>query len=204
MDHARRTCGDIVTLALAVVLLAATVALLGALVVLHVAPTGLSPVGEPVSRYALTRWHAGYAVAAASAAVAGAVAALLVPQRPAVVPALLWLFAAVRALIPFFPMDAPGVEPTRHGSIHRLLAVIAFATVTLAAVFAAAGLRDAGHPALSTLTRVCSALMIVGTIGTVVAARAPAVRPLFGLMERLIYLGMIAWFGILAIAFLAA
>lgn len=194
------------TTALAILELAATISLTVALVVLHAAPTGLSPLTDPVSRYALTRFRAGYTVAAVSAAVAGAAAAVVLSTLPAAgaATALLWVFAAARALIPLFPMDEPGTTSSRSGRIHRLLAIVAFATVTAAAFVAAGPLADAGFRLTGTISTICAILMAIGSVGVVAGTAGPAVRRAFGLFERLIYLGFIVWFATMSIVFLTS
>lgn len=180
----------------AILVLTGAIAALASLVALHVAPTGLSPVRNPVSEYALTRFRAGYVVAALTAAVAGAGAAfLLAPlagSTPAVV--LLIVFAVSRALIPLVPMDAPGAARTRRGRAHNLLAVAAFATVTAAAFLAAGPLADAGYAALSTASTVAGIVMAAGSAGVLFALASAPARAIFGFVERLIYVGLLGWF----------
>jgi hypothetical protein len=172
------------------------------LVVVHVLPTGLNPLRDPVSQYGITRYRGWYRAAAISAAVAGVGGALLFAGFEGVVAivtvVLLAVFAAARGLIGFFPMDAPDAMPTATGRVHNLLALAAFAPVTAGAFTGAGALHDAGYATASALSTVCAVVMVVGTIGMIVAA-APRLRGLFGFAERLIYAGFIAWFGILAV-----
>lgn len=188
----------------AIVALAATIVLLAALVLLHVAPTGLSPVTDPVSAYALTRFRAGYAVAAVAAAIAGVAVGLLLAGIPHARTAtvLLWIFALARLLIPLFPMDAPGSERSRPGRLHGLLAIAAFATVTAAAFFAAGPLADASHGALANVSTIAGIVMAVGSVVTIAGSAGGALHRVFGIAERLIYLGFIAWFLIVSVALL--
>lgn len=194
------------TAAIATVLLLATLAQLGALIALHVLPTGLSPVRDPVSQYALTRFRAGYTISALSAAVAGAATALLLGSLPGggIAAGLLWLFAAARAAIPAIPMDVPGTPPTRRGRWHSLLATLAFAGVTAASFFAAGPAAQAGGRALATFTLVAGAIMALGSAGVVLSRFVQQLRTVFGAAERLIYLGSIVWFAASAIATLAS
>ncbi len=185
----------------ATIALAGVAVLVAALVFLHAARTGLSPVRDPVSGYALTRHRAAYAVAAGAAAVSGLAVALLCSQVPGTGPSvgLLVTFAVARALIPFFPMDAPDAGRSPSGRVHSVLAILAFATVT-AAAFWAAGPLSASHPTLSAVSGLAGIVMAVGSAGVIAGFAHPAARSVFGLAERVIYLGFLGWFA--AVAFL--
>lgn len=165
------------------------------LVVLHALPTRLNPWRDAVSQYGITRYRLGYLLAAFGAALGGVGGALLFGALPGGMYAavLLWIFAAARVLIPFFPMDDPEAPRTDRGRVHSLLAVIAFATITAAGFFGAGVLHDAGRPGLSTLSTIAAVVMAVGSAG-VILGLFTALRRLFGLAERLIYLGFIGWF----------
>jgi hypothetical protein len=184
------------TVLLAWLLLLATVVCLAALVALHVLPTGLSPVSDPVSAYAITRFKAGYAVAAVSAGIAGAAAALLLGGLPGGLPAavLLWLFAAARATVPFFPMDAPDAEPSGAGRLHNVLAIMGFATVTVAIFVGAAPLGLAIVPSLFGTSIAAGIVATAGSLGIGFTRVFPKLEDGFGAVERLIYLGFLGWF----------
>ena len=190
----------------AVLLLAGVVIALVSLVVLHLLPTGLNPLNDPVSRYGITRYRAGYWLAAGGAAVAGVGGVLFFAPTSGVISTvtivLLVVFAAARAAIGFFPMDAPGSGRTAVGRAHNLLATAAFASVTAAAFTGAGALHDAGFPDASAWSTACGVVMAVGTLGLLVTARR-ARSVLFGLAERLIYLGFLAWFVLLGVFALA-
>lgn len=182
------------------VTLVAAVVLLGSLVMLHAAATGLSPLTDPVSQYALTRFRAGYWLAASSAAVAGGGTAILLARLSdgGAAVALLWVFAAARALIPWFPMDVPGSRPTTFGRVHNLLAVAAFATVTAAAFLAVGTFRAAGFGSVANVSLIVGIVMAVGSAGVIASRPLAALRSKFGLFERLIYVGFVVWFLTLA------
>lgn len=185
----------------AIVTLAGVVAMVGALGFLHLVRTGLSAVRDPVSGYALTRYRAAYAVAAGAAAVAGLTAAPLlagVAGTGAAVASLL-VFAAARALIPLFPMDAPGTVRSGRGRIHSILATVAFATVTASAFLAWHPLAAAGERPLASASLTAGVVMAVGSATVIAGALRPGPRRVFGLAERLIYLGFIAWFAVIAV-----
>lgn len=84
---------------------------LAALVLLHVLPTGLSPLRNVVSQYGISEYRAGYRVQTLAYAVA-AIGIATLPGSVGVVVALCAIFAAARALISWFPMDAPGATRT--------------------------------------------------------------------------------------------
>ncbi len=175
--------------------------LIVALVAIHLMPTALSPIADPVSAYALTRARAGYALAAVAAAVTGGACALLMTSFPGTRAAvlLLWIFSGARLIIPLFPMDPAGAARTGRGRMHNLLAITAFATVTAAAFVAAGPLAAAGRTGLAAGTTVAAIVMAIGSVGVIAASASPSVRRVFGLVERLIYLGFVGWFALLTI-----
>lgn len=182
-----------------VIVLVAAIAVTGFLIALHVLPTGLSPLIDPVSRYALTRFGFLYRAATVAAAVAGAGAAVSTAARYAgvgavVTIALLVLFALSRALIGFFPMDDPAAEKSSTGAVHTILAFAAFGSITAAAFVAGGVFHDGGDPVLANVSTATGVAMALGTIGMLIASRTIRTRSLFGAAERLIYLGFISWF----------
>lgn len=177
------------------------VGLAGILVALHVVRTGLRPSRDPVSQYALTRYGYLYRAATVVAGVTGAAAALLFATQftgvAAVVSSiLLAVFVVSRLVIGFFAMDAPDAPKTGTGRLHNVLAFSAFGSVTAAAFVAAGALHDAGFQDLATLSTALGILMGVGSVGLLFTAK----RGLFGLSERLIYIGFIVWFVALGVA----
>ncbi len=99
---------------------------------------------------------------------------------------LLLAFAAARLAIAFFPTDLlDGGERTDTGRIHLLLAAVAFAAVCWCACT---------YP-----PRWLGYLATAGAVGTVLALRrVPALRPVLGLLERVFYAAIIAWFVVVA------
>ena len=189
---------------IALVALAATVASLG---YLHLAPTGLSPIRNAVSQYGITPFRAGYRAATIAFAVAVAGAALAVGiaraagSRASAVLVLLAIFAAARAAISWFPMDAPGAPRTSTGRTHGLLAGAAFGGATIAAFKLAAVLR-AGHRwhALAPVSTALGVAMAFSLAGLIVSRSHPALRMRFGAIERGFYVSAIAWFAVFAVA----
>lgn len=187
----------------ALLMLVGAAAALTALIVVHLLPTGLNPLRDPVSQYGITRYRGWYWAAAGGAAVAGVGGALffsLIDTVIAKVTVILLVgFFVARALIGFFPMDEPGEATTRRGRTHNLLATLAFASVTAAAFTAAGALHDGGFADAAGWSPVLGVVMAVGAVGLVLGRR---LRGIFGLAERLIYVGFIAWFvliGVLAL-----
>jgi len=184
--------------------LAALAVTAASLTYLHLAPTGLSPVRNAMSQYGITPYRAGYRVATISFGVAGA--ALAVGLHDAltsagVVIVLLIVFAAARAVISWFPMDAPGAAPTSTGRTHGLLAIAAFASATIAALRLSHVLaRNTIWHGLEPVSTALGALMAACLIGLAFARSSPAVRARFGAVERGFYVSAIAWFAVFAIA----
>ncbi|WP_157813896.1 MULTISPECIES: DUF998 domain-containing protein [unclassified Microbacterium] len=186
----------------AVLLLAGVAIALLSLIVVHLLPTGLNPVRDPVSQYGITSYRGWYWSAAGGAAVAGIGGVLFFAPTGGVISTvtivLLAVFAVARAAIGFFPMDAPGSGRTGTGRTHNLLATAAFASVTAAAFTGAGALHDAGFPDASAWSTACGVVMAVGAIGVLITARRERLG-LFGLTERIIYLGFLAWFVLLGV-----
>ncbi|HEX6788947.1 MAG TPA: DUF998 domain-containing protein [Gaiellaceae bacterium] len=181
------------TSAFAAIALAGTLACAGALVVLHLLPTGYKPLEDAVSDYGVGRfrlWYRAQTTANAIAAVALAVAlgAALKPEPRRVI-VLLVVFAIARFLIPWFPTDLRGTGPTPTGRRHALLAGVAFLTIALAAG------SLPGHDHGSGL-RALGVIVIAAAIATAVAVR---LTRWFGAVERLFYLSMLTWLVVAAV-----
>lgn len=142
-----------------------------------------------------------YRSAAGGAALAGVGGALFFAPVTGVIATvtvvLLIVFAAARAIIGFVPMDAPGAARTATGRAYNLLAIAAFAPVTAAAFTGAGALHDAGFTDASGLSTAFGVIMAVGAVALLFAGRGRL--HLFGLAERLIYVGFLAWFVLLGV-----
>ncbi|MCI2957763.1 DUF998 domain-containing protein [Agromyces atrinae] len=187
-----------------VIALVGAIVLLGLLIALHVLPTGLSPASDPVSQYALTRFGALYRWATIAAAIAGVgglivVAATTSGVASLVAIVLLVVFIVSRALIGFFPMDEPGRPRSRTGAVHGILAITAFGGIAAASFVVAGAFHDAGYGVLAVTSTTAGVVMVVGTVGMLVASRTRG-RSVFGLAERLIYVGFIGWFVAVGVA----
>ena len=176
-----------------------------ALVRLHLKPTGLSAIRNPVSQYGICEFRAGYrtatlAFAAAGAALAVALARAVLHGTRGIV-ALLVVFAAARAVISWFPMDAPNAKHTPTGGAHGLLAIAAFGSVTAAALRLGGALSEqARWHALAGVSTALGALMLA-LLATMATRRAiPLLARWFGALERAFYLAAIAWCLVFALA----
>ncbi|MEJ0013948.1 MAG: DUF998 domain-containing protein [Bauldia sp.] len=169
------------------------VAIVGALVTLvaiggvHFVATDKNPLHDPVSDYGAgphRRWYWAGVAGVSIAALALVLAALAgVSAAPPVAIVLLVLFAVARVAIAWFPTDVGVAIPTTAtGRIHGALAIVAFASVAIAAN---------GYPGVSPwfgwALYVTVALLLLCLLW-------PPARAIFGLLERLFYVAMIAWF----------
>jgi hypothetical membrane protein len=176
----------------AVLSLGCTAGCIACLVYLHLAPTWYSPVRNAVSEYGVGRYAPFYA---AQAALMGAAALWLAValKQPHRVVVLLILFAIARISIGWFPTDAIGSrQRTTRGGVHVVLAAVAFVTLPWAAV--ALTRSEGGEPWLGRI-------LVVLAVLTVVAVRTQ-LRPWFGLVERALYVGMLAWLILVAVRLL--
>ncbi|HXB63660.1 MAG TPA: DUF998 domain-containing protein [Solirubrobacteraceae bacterium] len=171
-----------------------------ALVVLHVLPTGYNPVRDAVSDYGIGRyrpWFWAQAVAGGVAGLALAVAlAETTPSVPSLVVAMLAISAVARFAIPAFPTDQHGSRfQTARGTVHMILAIVIFAAVILAASKLGSSLEhQAAWQGVQGWLNALPWVMTGAAIGVVLALRAPRLKQVFGLVERLFYVASIAWF----------
>lgn len=189
-----------------VISLAALIVVVVSLVWLHRQPTGLSAVRNAVSQYGITRFRAGYRVATLAFALGGLALAVGIGiafgggVRSSVITPLI-LFAAARALISWFPMDAPGVTRTGTGTMHGLLAVIAFASIAYAAVrFGGFLIHHARWHALAPASTALGWVMVASLLVMSLARSYPAIRARFGAVERVFYACAIIWAMLFAFA----
>lgn len=171
-----------------------------ALVVLHVAPTGLSPLRNAVSQYGISPYRTGYRVQTIAFGVAGAGAAVglaSLPGAASVLVALCAVFAGARLSISWFPMDTPGTTLTTTGRRHGLLAICAFGAVGVAAEELSRLLtRDGIDAGYATASGTLAVLMLVSFIAMGTARRAGG--GYFGVIERGFYACMSAWLVLVA------
>jgi CDP-diglyceride synthetase len=193
--------------ALCLVALAGAAVTLGTLVVLHLAPTGLSPLRDPVSAYGISRYRLLYRAQTLGTAVAAAALAVALPlagvQAAVGAVVALIVLAAARGVISWMPMDAPGSSRTPTGRGHNLLAFGAFAAASVGGFLV--GVAFGSTPGLAAAAPAATALgwlMTAASALTIVSAATPGLRAVFGLAERLIYVGMLAWLVLTAIVLL--
>jgi hypothetical protein len=162
------------------------------LVYLHLVSTGHSPVRSAVSEYGVGKYAPLYSTQATLMGAAALWDAVGLKQPHKVV-VLLVVFAIARIAIGWFPTDRIGSRPlTSRGLVHLLLAAVAFVTLPWAAV--ALTRSQGGEPWLGRI-------LVVLAVLTAVALRSQ-LRPWFGLLERLLYAGMLAWLILVAIRLL--
>jgi hypothetical protein len=191
--------------ALSVTAAVATAVQAGALVALHLLPTGYNPVRDAVSDYGVGRYRSVFwlqAVAGGVGSLALAVAlAQLDPFTPDLVVIMLAVSAVARFLIPFFRTDQGDSRfETVPGRVHMLLAVVSFGGLTVAATSLWHTLRHyaAWHSAKGWLT-ITPWVMLGSVAALVLALRVPRLERHFGLYERLFYASSIAWVLVVAI-----
>ncbi|MGH9102738.1 MAG: DUF998 domain-containing protein [Acidimicrobiales bacterium] len=186
------------TQVLAALDLAATAVALVALIVLHVLPTGLSLVDNPVSRYGITSYRQGYraltvAMGVAGLAAAGSVVTRYPAQGRSAIAALLVVFGLCRLAISWWPMDAPGQPRSSRGAIHVALAVGAFLAITIAAhrmQHVVGQLPQLFGEAYGHALAAAFWLLVIGLVGQLVTRRLDAQHRYCGAAERVVYAGI--------------
>jgi hypothetical protein len=194
------------TAAAGIVSLMALAVVIASLGYLHLAPTGLSPVRDAVSQYGITAFRAGYRIAtiafamSALALAVGLSAGIQARGRGLAVDLLL-IFAAARAVISWFPMDAPGAVRTSTGRAHGWLAFAAFAGATLAALRLSNVLSVANiWRSLAPVSTALGWLMLAVLLAMAAPRYVPAARAWFGAIERGFYAAALAWFAVVGYA----
>ena len=184
--------------------IAGTASSLMALVILHLLPTGLSPVTNPVSQYGITSYRFGYRVQTVAMGIAAIAAAIGVSELGigggSIVVGLLAIFGGARLAISWFPMDAPDSARTESGRQHGLLALAAFGGATLSALRLGTDLSRSNvwGPASRPIVGLGIA-MLVALISMGAARRGESMRHYFGLVERAFYAGAIGFLFVVAI-----
>ena len=196
-------------IAIAVISLLGVLVCASCLVYLHIAPTGLNPVRDPVSQYGITDYFTFYRAAALSLGVASltlAVALLeALTEANAAGIVFLVILGFARLTIGWVPMDAPGAPRTSTGLRHNLLATAFFASATVAAFLFTGTFAD--DPALSGIAPASGVLAWAMAVFSALILLTSVVGPLktfFGLAERLLYVAVLAWVATVAIALIAS
>ncbi|MGH9171607.1 MAG: DUF998 domain-containing protein [Acidimicrobiales bacterium] len=171
---------------------------------LHLLPTGLSPLRNAVSQYGISRYRSGYRVQTLSMGVAAIASAIGIAKLnlagSSIAVILLLICGAARCAISWFPMDTPGTERTETGRRHGLLAIAAFAAVALAAIRLGTLLNRADvWRSTSAVVVGLGIEMLVTSIALGPVRRHETMRRYFGLVERAFYAGALAFFFIVSI-----
>jgi hypothetical protein len=191
--------------AFAVLALIAVSAQLAILVALHVLPTKYDPVRDAISDYgvgAYRRYFWAQLAAGALACICVAVALTgLHPYVPALVVVLLLANAAARLLMPAFPTDQSGSRfQTVKGTIHMVLAVVAFGAVAAAAT-GLGGLfsHDPGWRSAQSFLVPLGWVVLAGAVACALGLVGPRLKPFFGLIERFFTLAVVVWIYLISI-----
>jgi hypothetical protein len=109
---------------------------------------------------------------------------------------LIWLgvYGVSRVAIAFFPIDPPGAPVTAVGRVHLALAAAAFTAIAFAAADLAGTLPDQpGWDGVSGLLGTLRWAVILTAVGTLLTRVVVPLRPVFGLVERLLYAATVAF-----------
>ncbi len=173
---------------------------------LHVATRAYDVVRHGVSAYGVgdhAPWYRAQVVMTGTSALL--LVAALVRHTPASAASLTFLgaYAVSRVAIARYPTDLEGEPVTRTGAIHALLAAVSFASLAAAAPLVALSITAAevgGHdPTLLAF----SVAVTAAALATFSAGLLPAVRPVFGLVERAFYATSLVWLAAIGLALAA-
>jgi hypothetical protein len=202
-NHITTVTGTTQTLATFILVLVA--GSLISLISVHFLDRGVNPIKDAVSDYG-ARGHAWfYRLAAIWLGFAGLLTAVMLSDamfpKPTWTILLLLVFAAARWAITIFPTDLEDDEETSIGRSHTVLAVVAFASIAIAAVSFSAVIG--GDTFWSSKTGLLGALAVFVTASAIATGIARAVKNrYFGLIERVFYLSMFAWLSAVALILL--
>jgi hypothetical protein len=115
---------------------------------------------------------------------------------------LIWLgvYGVSRVAIAWFPTDLPGAQVTTVGRVHLVLAAAAFTAIAFAAADLTPSLADQpGWDGVSGLLSALRSVVIVTAVGTLLTRVVVAARPVFGLVERLLYASSVAFLLVVAV-----
>jgi len=178
---------------LALVLLSVGIA---ALVVLHIVPTGYSPVRDAVSDYGVGRYAWAYRIQVVSIGSAAAVeAGGFAIDGSVATTGIAWLavYAVSRVAIAWAPTDLPGTQRTTTGRVHGLLAVVAFTSIAVATSTIPNDLQmGQGWAGWVDLLTPLGVFVMVAAIATAVVFVVTPLHRVFGLAERLLYVASLA------------
>src|SRR3984957_17699333 len=165
----------------------------------HVLPTKYDPIHAAISDYGVGEYRSYFwaqLVAGGSACVALAVSlGSLHPYVPALAVVMLVANGAARFLMPAFPTDQSGSRfQTARGTVHMLLAIVAFGGVAAAAT-SLGGLLDhyAEWQGAKGLIDTLGWVVLAGAVACALALVGPRLKRIFGLIERLFTASSILW-----------
>jgi hypothetical protein len=194
----------LITGLLAATSLAATVAYLAIMFMLHVLPTGYSPVRHAVSDYGVGRFRSLFTAAlfVSSIAVLTLAFALLrgVGAPPLATRDLVYLLLIPIARIgmTLFPTSLEDQRITRVGLLHYACAVAAFTLTYLTISGMTAALRDLDPSAWTHAPLLWTEWLTAPTLALVVLTMLRPLRKFFGVFERIFLLNTNIWFALAA------
>jgi hypothetical protein len=161
-------------------------------------PTGRSAVRDAVSDHgADPRYRLFYRVLVVLLGLGAALLLVALASGTGVARGgLIWLgvYAVSRVAIAFFPTDLPGATVTPVGRVHLALAAAAFTAIAFAAVDLTTSLADEpGWDGVGGLLGGLRWAVVITAVGTLLARAVVALRPWFGLVERLLYAASVAF-----------
>lgn len=167
------------------------------LVLAHVVDRGVDPVRDAISDFGARQHPWYYRLNVIWLGLAGLLTAVMLADavfpKPTLTILALLVYAAARWAITIYPTDLPDAEETAVGRSHVVLAVAAFTAISLAAL-AFAFTVAADDPFWSdygTLFTALAGLLVGFALATGIARLR--MSPIFGLVERLLYLAIYAW-----------
>lgn len=185
------------TEAFAVAILALVAASATCLILAHVVDRGVDPIRDAVSDFGAREHPWYYRMNAIWLGLAGLLTAVMLADalfpKPTLTILALLVYAAARWAITIYPTDLPGEDETSVGHSHLVLAVVAFAAISVAGLTFAFTVAVDDHfwRDYSALFAVLGWLLVGLAIATGVARLR--VSAIFGLVERLLYLAIYAW-----------
>jgi hypothetical protein len=175
------------------------------LVTLHMLPTGYRPVRDAISDYGVGRYRGYFWAQLVAGALACSGVALALSQLhsyvPSLVVSLLFANAVARFLMPAFPTDQSGGRfKTVKGTVHMLLAFVAFGAVAAAATGLGGMFThyEQWHSVKGLLVAL-GWVVLAGAVASALALVGPRLKLIFGLIERFFTISVIVWLAVMSI-----